>query len=356
MFRFFEGLVDPYQAYPRSDTPPRRLWPFLKEYVRPFRKVFAATAVLSVIAAALDVALIWYVGRLVDLLAQGSPAQVWADYGTEIVSVGLFVLIVRPALIVTNVALLHNTILPNFGTMIRFRAHDHVMRQPVGWFEGDFAGRIANRVMQTPPAAGDAVFQTFDAVAFASVTVVGSAVMLAGADPRLLLPMLIWFALYLALVRWTLRRAGPAAKASSDARSAVTGRVVDAYTNIHSVKLFAHHDLEMRHATEAIEHARATFQKEMRIITRMDLALTVLNGFLIVSVTGWAVLLWYQGAASVGTVAAATALVLRLNNMTYWIMWATTSLVQALGVVQEGMETITQPIGLVDAPGRAHCV
>ena len=351
MFRFFEGLVDPYQAYPRSDTPPRRLWPFLKEYVRPFRKVFAATAVLSVIAAALDVALIWYVGRLVDLLAQGSPAQVWADYGTEIVSVGLFVLIVRPALIVTNVALLHNTILPNFGTMIRFRAHDHVMRQPVGWFEGDFAGRIANRVMQTPPAAGDAVFQTFDAVAFASVTVVGSAVMLAGADPRLLLPMLIWFALYLALVRWTLRRAGPAAKASSDARSAVTGRVVDAYTNIHSVKLFAHHDLEMRHATEAIEHARATFQKEMRIITRMDLALTVLNGFLIVSVTGWAVLLWYQGAASVGTVAAATALVLRLNNMTYWIMWATTSLVQALGVVQEGMETITQPIGLVDAPG-----
>ncbi|WP_149141748.1 ABC transporter ATP-binding protein [Gemmobacter caeruleus] len=351
MFRFFEGLVDPYQAYPRSDTPPRRLWPFLKEYVRPFRKVFAATAVLSVIAAALDVALIWYVGRLVDLLTQGSPAQVWADYGIEIVSVGLFVLIVRPALIVTNVALLHNTILPNFGTMIRFRAHDHVMRQPVGWFEGDFAGRIANRVMQTPPAAGDAVFQTFDAVAFASVTVVGSAVMLAGADPRLLLPMLIWFALYLALVRWTLRRAGPAAKASSDARSAVTGRVVDAYTNIHSVKLFAHHGLEMRHATEAIEHARATFQKEMRIITRMDLALTVLNGFLIVSVTGWAVLLWYQGAASVGTVAAATALVLRLNNMTYWIMWATTSLVQALGVVQEGMETITQPIGLVDAPG-----
>ncbi|HRK41751.1 MAG TPA: ABC transporter ATP-binding protein [Gemmobacter sp.] len=353
MFRFFEGLVDPYQPYARSDTPPRQLWPFLKEYIRPFRKVFAATGVLSVVAASLDVAMIWYVGRLVDLLAQGTPAQVWADYGTEIIAVALFVLIVRPLLIVSNVALLHNTILPNFGTMIRFRAHDHVLRQPVGWFESDFAGRIANRVMQTPPAAGDAVFQTFDAMAFASVTVVGASIMLAEADPRLLLPMLVWLALYAALVRWTLRRAGPAAKASSDARSAVTGRVVDAYSNIHSVKLFAHHDLEMRHATEAIEHARATFQKEMRIITKMDLALTLLNGFLIVAVTGWAVLLWYQGAATVGTVAAATALVLRLNNMTYWIMWATTGLVQALGVVQEGMETITQPIGLVDAAQAA---
>ena len=349
MFRFFEGLVDPYQPYARSNTPPRQLWPFLKDYIRPFRVVFAATGLLSVIAAGLDVAMIWYVGRLVDLLAQGTPAQVWADYGAEIVAVALFVLLLRPILIVSNVALLHNTILPNFGTMIRFRAHDHVMRQPVGWFESDFAGRIANRVMQTPPAAGDAVFQTFDAMAFASVTVVGASIMLAGADPRLLVPMLVWLALYAVLVRWTLRRAGPAAKASSDARSAVTGRVVDAYSNIHSVKLFAHHDLEMRHATEAIEHARTTFQKEMRIITKMDFWLTMLNGALIVAVTGWAVLLWYQGAATVGTVAAATALVLRLNNMTYWIMWATTGLVQALGVVQEGMETITQPIGLVDA-------
>ncbi len=248
-------------------------------------------------------------------------------------------------------ALLHNTILPNFGTMIRWRAHRHVLRQPVGWFENDFAGRLANRIMQTPPAAADAVFQTFDAIAFAVVTIIGAGIMLADADPRLLLPLVIWFALYAALVRWTLRRAGPAAQASSDARSAITGRVVDAYTNIHSVKLFAHHDTEVLYAKEAIESARQTFHREMRIITKMDVALTVLNGFLIVSVTGWALLLWYQGAATVGAVAAATALVLRLNSMTYWIMWATTSLVQALGVVQEGMETIAQPIGLIDAPG-----
>jgi len=351
MFKFFEGLVDPYTPYDQTDTPPRKLWPFLADYIRPFRKVFAATAVLSVLAAFADVALIWYVGRLVDQLANAGPAGFWAAHGAELVGVALAVLILRPLLLVGNIALLHNTILPNFGTMIRWRAHAHVIRQPVGWFESDFAGRIANRIMQTPPAAGDAVFQTFDAVAFASVTVVGAGIMLADADPRLLLPLVVWFVLYMALVRWTVLRAGPASKASSDARSAVTGRVVDAYTNIHSVKLFARHDTEMAYAKESIEHARETFKQEMRIITKMDLALTTLNGGLIVAVTGWAILLWVQGAASVGTVAAATALVLRLNNMTYWIMWAFTSLVQALGVVQEGMETIAHPIGLVDAPG-----
>ncbi|HSF64733.1 MAG TPA: ABC transporter ATP-binding protein, partial [Paracoccaceae bacterium] len=335
------------------DTPPRRLWPFLREYVRPFRGVFALTAVLSVLVAGADVALIWYVGRLVDVLASGQPAQVWADHGTEVLLVGAAILIVRPVVAGLDVALLHNTILPNFGTMIRYRAHAHVLRQPVGWFESDFAGRIANRIVQTPPAAGDAVFQTFDAVAFASVTLVGAAVMLADADPRLILPLLVWFALYAALVRWTLRRAGPASKASSDARSVVTGRIVDAYTNIHSVKLFAHHDREMAYARESIEIARAKFQHEMRIVTRMDVMLSVLNGGLIVAVTGLALTLWYQGTASVGTVAASTALVLRLNNMTYWIMWATTSLVQALGVVAEGMETIAQPISLVDRPGAA---
>ena len=356
MFSYFERLVDPYGPYEQTDTPPRRLWPFLKAYMVPFRGVFVVTGTLSVISAFMDVALIWYVGRLVDLLATTGPVEAWASHGTEIIAVGLTVLLVRPVFLVANVALLHNTIMPNFTTLIRMRAHAHVIRQPVGWFESDFAGRISNRIMQTPTAAADAVFQTFDAMAFASVTVVGAGILLAQADPRLLVPLVIWFALYAVLVRWTVRRAGPASQATSDARSALTGRVVDAYTNIHSVKLFAHHDHELAYAKEAVEHTRKTLFAEMRIVTKMDLALTVLNGGLIVGVTGWALLLWYQGTATVGTVAAATALVLRLNNMTYWIMWAFTSLVQALGVVQEGMETITHPIELVDRAGAKPLV
>ena len=351
MFKFFEGLVDPYAQYTQTDTPPRQLWPFLLDYIRPFRGVFAATALVSVANSTFDVGLIWYVGRLVDVLTTGTPAQVWASHGTEIIVVALIILILRPLIGGTGVALLHNTILPNFGTMMRWRAHRHVLRQPVGWFESDFAGRIANRIMQAPPAAGEAVFQTFDAVAFAATTLVGAAIMLFDADTRLLLPLVVWFAAYIALMRWTIRRAGPASEASSEARSAVTGRVVDAYSNIHSVKLFAHHDQELAYGRKAIENARRKFFAEMRIITKMDVTLTLLNGLLICAVTAWAMVLWYNGQASVGTVAAAMTLVLRLNNMTYWIMWATTSLVQNLGTLQEGMETITQPIRLVDAPG-----
>ncbi|MBC7156100.1 MAG: ABC transporter ATP-binding protein, partial [Rhodobacteraceae bacterium] len=249
-----------------------------------------------------------------------------------------------------DVALLHNTILPNFGTLIRWRAHRHVLRQSVGWFENDFAGRIANRIMQTPPAAGEAAFQMFDAVAFAITTLIGSTLLLSGFDVRLAVPMLIWIAGYLWLMRWTIRRAGPASKAASDARSAITGRVVDSYTNIHSVKLFAHHDREITYAREAIENARATFAREMRIITTMDVTLTALNGFLIVSVIGLALWLWQAGQATPGVVAAAAALVLRLGNMTYWIMWATTNLVQNLGIIAEGMETIAAPVTLVDSP------
>ena len=356
MFRFFESLVDPYGPYEQTDTPPTRLWPFLADFIQPFRGVFVVTAITSVLVASFDVALIWYVGRLVDLLALAAPRQVLAENWPEIAAVAFTILIIRPTISGLHVALLHNTILPNFGTMIRYRAHRHVLRQPVGWFESDFAGRIANRIMQTPPAAGEAVFQTFDAVAFAFVTVLGALAILGEADLRLILPLVIWFALYVQLVRWTIRHAGPASTASSNARSVITGRVVDAYSNIHSVKMFAHHDREMTYAKDAIETARAKFFTEMRIITKMDVMLTCLNGALIVSVTGWAIWLWYGGQATVGTVAAAAALVLRLNNLTYWIMWATTSLVQNLGVVAEGMETIAQPVTLVDKPGAGPLV
>ena len=247
-------------------------------------------------------------------------------------------------------ALLNNTILPNFGTLIRWRAHKHVLRQSVGWFENDFAGRIANRIMQTPPAAGEVVFQVFDAISFSLAYLIGAAILLATSDPRLLLPLLVWFALYSLLISWTVKRVGPASKAASDARSTVTGRVVDAYSNIHSVKMFAHHDRELEYAKDAIEATRITFQKEMRIFTIMDVMLVTLNGILIVGVVGWAIMLWMDGSASVGVVAAATALTLRLNSMTGWIMWALTSFFRQLGVVAEGMETIAQPITLIDAP------
>lgn len=348
MFRFFENLVDPYVDYPSDDTPPRDLWSFFMGYSQPFKKVFALTAFMSVFVAAIEVGLIYYMGRIVDVLDEG-PEDMWARHGTELIIVALAIVFLRPIFQAIDVALISNAILPNFGTLIRWRAHRQVLRQSVGWFENDFAGRIANRIMQTPPAAGEVVFQAFDAISFSLAYLIGAAILLTTSDPRLLLPLVIWFAIYTLLSRWALRRIGPASKAASDARSAVTGRVVDAYTNIHSVKMFAHHDREEVYAKEAIEEARRTFQIEQRIYTTMDFSLVALNGLLIVGVVGWALALWLQGEASVGTVAAAATLTLRLNSMTAWIMWALSAFFRQLGVVAEGMETIAQPITLVDA-------
>jgi ATP-binding cassette subfamily B multidrug efflux pump len=211
-------------------------------------------------------------------------------------------------------------------------------------------------MMQTAPAVGEAAYQTFDAVVYAAIYLVGALWLLADTDPRLALPLLVWFGFYVWLMFWTIPRVGVASQASSDARSAITGRIVDSYTNIQSVKLFAHTRSEVDYAGEAIEQARQAFRREMRIITSMELGLTVINGFLIVAVIGYSVVLWQQGHASIGTVAAATALTLRLNAMTGWITWSLSSLFQNLGVVREGMETIAQPIRLTDAKGARELV
>lgn len=350
MFRFLESLVDPYCDYPEEDKPPQNLWPFLARYARPFRRVFWATGLITIIVAAIEIWLIAFVGRLVDVLASTDRATFWQQHGFEMIVVALFLLFIRPIIQMVDVGLLNNAILPNFGTLIRWRAHSHILRQSVGWFENDFAGRIANRIMQTPPAAGEAVFQVFDAMAYATAYVIGALILLGDADPRLAIPLFVWLVLYGLLVRWTVKRVTPASQASSDARSAVTGRVVDSYTNIHSVKMFAHTNAEREYAKEAIENARITFQREMRIYTKMDVGLTLINGFLIVAVVGWSIWLWSIGAATIGVVAIASSLVLRLNAMTGWIMWALTSFFSNLGIVKEGMQTIAQPIELVNRP------
>ncbi len=348
MFRLFESLVDPYEPYEESDTPPDRLWPFLREYLWPARWVMLWTLLAVFAVGVIEIWLIWYAGRLVDLLGRTGPEDIWAEYGIEFLAVAIFILFLRPFIQTASAAFLNQSLMPNVGTLVRWRSHRHVLRQSVGWFQNDFAGRIANRVMQTAPAVGETAFQTFDAIAYSSIYLVGALWLLADTDVWLALPLLVWFGLYVALVTWAVPRVGQASKEFSEARSKITGRIVDSYTNIQSVKLFAHTSSELEYAGEAIEEGRRTFARQMRIITWMDFGLTCINGFLVVSVIGLAVLLWQSGHSSVGTVAAATALTLRLSAMTGWIMWALSSLFTNLGIVREGMETIAQPIALTD--------
>ncbi|MGF1660456.1 MAG: ABC transporter ATP-binding protein [Rubrimonas sp.] len=345
-----EAMVDPYQGYDRAEGPPERLWPFFRVHLEPFRRVLWLALGFGLAVALVETWLIYYAGRVVDVLAETAPADLLAERGLELAAVALGVLLLRPLVQGIDALLLNQAMLPNVGALVRWRTHRHVLRQSMTFFQNDFAGRVAQKVMQTAPAVGEAVFQIFDALWYAIIYLIGALVLLTLVDPRLAIPLAVWAAGYVWMLVFFVPRIGQAAKDFSEARSTMTGRIVDSYTNIQTVKLFAHAAREDSYAHEAIEHGRTTFARQMRLITAMELALSVTNGLLMVSVIGLAIWLWSLGQASLGAIAAASALVLRLNAMTGWIMWATSDFFQNLGVVMEGVETISKPLGLTDRP------
>ena len=347
MFRFFENLVDPFSNYQELDNPPNTVRSFLISYTKPFLGVFIITGLVATLAAASEIYLIYLLGWIIDIVS-GDPEDVFTKFSNNFIWAVVFILILRPLIFAVDVLLINNTLMVNVATLFRWRGHKHVLRQSIGWFENDFAGRIANRVMQTPRSAGEVVFQVFDALGYSLAYIFGGLLLLSSLDFRLMLPMAIWFLLYLVLIAWVIRNISPASKASSDARSSLNGQIVDTYTNIHSVKLFAYQNQELGNAKLAIEKTRQTFAREMRLYTIMDFGMNILNGLLTTSLIGMSLYLWYIGEATAGTIAAAAALAIRLNAMTGWIMWAISSFFRELGVIEEGMGTLADPITLRD--------
>ena len=350
MFRFFENLVDPYSPYEDDMDPPSGLMQYLVYHTKPFRALFLITGIATIFAAVFEIFLLAAIGWVVDLMAAETPASLWENYTWHFIGLLAFVLILKPTLYLIDFMLISNTLIPNVATLFRWRGHKHVMRQSIGWFEADFAGRVANRVMQTPRSAGEVVFHVFDALAYALAYVVGALFLLMNANTLLLFPLLIWVIAYIFLLRYVVRRVEPASKDSSNARSELNGRVVDAYTNIHSVKMFANTKSELAYVKDAIEETRQTVFREMRIYTRMDFILSTMNAMLVAGTVGTALYLWTYDQVSSGEVAAASALVIRFNGMSGWIMWAFTTFFRELGVVAEGLETLAAPVTLLDAP------
>lgn len=356
MFRFLESFIDPFQSNPGAgkdaadNTPPDRLWPFLLDHLKPFRGVLATVSVMSLSVALIETGLIYYAGRLVDLMAASGQENFTARHGIELAVVVLLILIARPIVIVGSIALLNHGMSVNLLDQVRWRAHKHLLGQSVGFFQNDFAGRIANRVMQTGPAVEDSTYMFFEAIWYAAAYVLGAVLILVNADARLILPLVIWLGAYLTLLYILIPKIGDASKRMSDARSLVTGRIVDSYSNMQTVKLFAHAAREEAYARTAMAMHRLRFARLLQRMTTMTLGLASLNGVLIVTTVGAAVWFWQQGETTLGTVAAAAALTLRLNAMTGWIMWVTSQLFQNAGIIKEGMETISQPHGVVDVP------
>ena len=349
MFRRFESLIDPFAAAPEG-TPPKNLWAFYRTHLVPFRRWIPLVLFTGLLVALIEAGLIFYSGRLVDLMTEAGPAAFWAAHGVEVLVVATLILFARPVAIGINHLFLEQTLASNMQEQVRWRAHKHMLGQPVGFFQSDFAGRLSNRVMQTGPAVEDSTYMAFEGLWFAGTYALGAAVVLAQINLWLAVPLIAWLGLYVLYVRSVALRVAKASEKWSDARSMVTGRVVDAYSNIETVKLFAQDGREEAYVLSAMKRLRLRFQRFLRLMTELSLGLTAINGLLIVGVLGPAVWLWQGGVVTVGEVAAASALCIRLNGMSGWIMWVTIRLFEHFGVIREGLRSIAVPQSVVDVP------
>jgi ATP-binding cassette subfamily B multidrug efflux pump len=351
MFRFFENLIDPYQSYDEDAEFPDRLIPFYLRFLWPARWVIAAAMLLSLIFALTEAALARFAGQIVDLLSVAEPATIWADHGPAFLAMAAVVFLLRPAVRVLEALVSDQGFYAQMGALIRWRTHRKMLRQSLSFFTDDFAGRIANKQIQLAPALNDSVHQVTSEVWYATIFLFGAAAILAETDARLLIPLGLWFAGFLAIAWWFIPRITRLGRDVAAARSTLAGRIVDSYSNIQTVKLFAHAEREEEYARQALEDFRWTFARQLRLFTWLTMALTVLSTLLIGGIVGYAIWLWSVGAITVGAIAAASALILRLNGMVDWIMWTLATLFQNIGTVQEGMETVSQTLRLKDRPG-----
>ena len=350
MFRFFETLIDPYQPYDDTAELPNRLIPFYLRFLHPARWVLGAVMLLGLLFAISEALLLRFAGQLVDILSAAEPETLWTEHkGALLLMIGI-VVIFRPMVRSFEALVSGQAFYAPMGALIRWRTHRKMLRQSLGFFTDDFAGRIANKQIQLAPALNDSVHQMAQEVWYALVYLLGAALVLAETDGRLLVPLALWFAGFLAIAVVFVPAITQRGKEVAEARSALAGRIVDSYTNIQTVKLFAHAEREEAYARDAIDDFRWTFARQTRLYTKLMVALSVLAALLIGGVVGYAVWLWTEGATSVGAVAAATALVIRLNGLVDMVMWSLTQLFQNIGTVQEGMETMSQPLRLKDRP------
>jgi ATP-binding cassette subfamily B multidrug efflux pump len=344
----FERLIDPFHAHP-VEQPPDGLIAFYRYFVMQVWPLFAILLVVGLITALIEVSLFAFLGEIVDMVRETpDPVTFFESHGRALAWMAFIALIARPLIMLAHDLLVMQAVAPAFTNMIRWQTHRYVLRQSLSFFQNDFAGRIATKVVQTGPALRETMVQVTDAVWFMIIYVTSAAVLFGEADLQLLWPLGIWLVFYV----WTLAHFVPRikerAKVMSEARSMLTGRIVDSYTNILTVKLFAHADREDHYAREALAEHTAKFQDQTRQITMMKTVLFTINGIWITASVGLALWLWSQGAITVGAIALVAGLVLRINNMSGWIMWTITSLFEQIGTVQDGILTISQPQRVVD--------
>ena len=353
MFSYFEKLLNPYPPE-IPENPPATLTAFCIHYTKGVWAWIFIMALLVTVVAAMEVLLFGFLGNIIDWLTQVNKETFLQEQRQTLFFIGAVVLIALPLFSLLLSLVSHQTIIGNYPMRIRWQAHRYLLRQSFGFYQDEFAGRVATKVMQTALGVREAVMKMADVLVYVSVYFMGGLILVANFDPWIILPFLVWLTAYVSLLSFLLPKLNRVSGEQADARSTMTGRVVDSYTNIMTVKLFAHAGREEHYVKESMDGFMKTVYRMMRLSTCLRVSVEVLNAFLLFSVGFVSIWSWLNGNASVGAVAVAIGLVLRMHGMSHWIMWEMSALFENLGMARDGMNTLAKIQSVTDVENAAE--
>lgn len=347
MFSFFERLTPPYPAE-EPTQPPGSLLAFFRHYAKGMEIQLALLVLLVTSLAILEVTMFGFMGQLVDWLATKDKATLLTDESTTLLWMCFLLLVAMPLLTLFHSVLVHQSLMGNFPMAIRWQAHRYLLKQSMDFYQNDFAGRIATKVMQTSLAVREAVMKLLDVLVYILVYFSAMIFLVASADLRLVAPLVLWLIGYVGLQLFFIPKLKAISAEQANSRSNMTGRIVDSYTNITTVKLFSHSQRESDYAKEGMDGFLSTVYRQMRLVTSLSVLVQCLNYITVFSVAALSIMLWMDNAVSIGAIAIAISLALRLNGMSQWIMWEMSSLFEAIGTAMDGMGTLSKPLDIVD--------
>ncbi|WNO08765.1 ABC transporter ATP-binding protein [Teredinibacter sp. KSP-S5-2] len=349
MFGFFEKLVAPFPSND-PEQPPSSLVAFCLHYCKGSGRYLFLMALLTGAIAILEVSLFDFLGELIDILNSSKPETLLSEHSSLFVTYGTVVLVLLPISVLIRSLVVHQTLLGNFPMRIRWQAHRHLLGQSMSFYQHEFAGRVATKVMQTSLSVRESVMKLLDVLLYILIYFSSVVVLAASLDLRLALPLIGWLIAYCTILYYFLPRLKNIAQRQADARSEMTGRIVDTYTNISTVKLFSHSRREENYAKEGMKNFLTTVYPQMRLATGLDVIVWLSNAGLIASTVFISVWRWMEGSITTGAIAAAIALVLRLYSISQWVMWEISGLFESIGTTTDGMNTLSQPKEVQDTP------
>ena len=349
MLGFFERLINPFPPEHPAE-PPKGLYQFCRHYTRGIETYLLLMAILTICVAIGEAMLYGILGKIIDWLAEKDPQSFLQEEMLSLIGLSLFILLLMPVLVMFHSLIMYQTLMGNFPMIVRWQAHRYLLNQSYAFFQNEFSGRIATKVMQTALAVRETVMKTLDVMLYLAVYLITTMILVANADPHLCIPLFIWLALYSIMLYYFIPRLKQISEVQADARSSMTGRIVDSYTNILTLKLFSHTQREAEYVKTGMENFLSTVHPQMRLITGFLGCIWSSNMLLIFSIGALGIYLWINGNITIGAIAIAMTLAIRLTGMSHWIMWEVSALFENIGIVHDGINTLSEPVTVVDAP------